>query len=105
MLLKCNPTTKLWGCLISNAIVVEKLSKFLKLVEIAIVMVLGNMEDERTFSMIRFIKSKFYNYLTTHLDLVVRMYAQQFTNWRLSHLVSNPRLGQGQTVLWTLVDD
>jgi hypothetical protein len=59
MLLKCNPTTKLWGCLISNAIVVEKLSK--KLVEIAIIiMVLGNVEDERTFSMIRFIKSKFY---------------------------------------------
>lgn len=28
--------------------------------------------------MVRFIKSKFYNYLTTHLDLVVRMYAQQF---------------------------
>ncbi len=46
-----------------------------------------------------------YNYLTTHLDLVVRMYAQQFTNWRLSHLLSNPRLGQGQTVLWTLVED
>jgi hypothetical protein len=78
MLLKCSPTTKLWECLISNAIVVEKLSKFLKLVEIAIIMVFGNMEDERTFSMIRLIKSKFYNYLTTHLDLVVKMYAQQF---------------------------
>jgi hypothetical protein len=45
MLLNCNPTTKLWGCLISNAIVVEKLSKFLKLVEIAIITVLGNVEE------------------------------------------------------------
>jgi hypothetical protein len=58
-----------------NAIMVEKLSKFMKLVEITIVMVLGNMVDKRSFSMISFTKSKFHNYLTTHLDLVVRMYA------------------------------
>jgi hypothetical protein len=50
----------------------------LKLVETAIIMVLGNVEDEKTFSMVRFIKSKFYNYLTTYFDLMVGTYAQQF---------------------------
>ncbi len=45
---------------------------------IIIVMVLGNVEDERTFSTLTFMKSKLKNQLTTHLDLVVRMYAQDF---------------------------
>jgi hypothetical protein len=34
--------------------------------------VLGNMEDEWTFS---FMKSKFWNCMTMHLDLIVQMYA------------------------------
>jgi hypothetical protein len=36
----------------SNAIVALELSKYLKLVELAIVMVFGSVEDERTFSTI-----------------------------------------------------
>jgi hypothetical protein len=47
--------------LASNAIVVDNLSKYLKLVELAIVMVLGNVEDERTFSTFNFMKLKFHN--------------------------------------------
>jgi hypothetical protein len=74
-LLNYNPTTKLWGCLTLNAIMVEKLSKFMKLVEITIVMIIGNTIDKRSFSMISFTKFKFRNRLTTHLDLVVKMYA------------------------------
>jgi len=41
-------------------------------------MVLGNVEDERTFSTLTFMKSKLKNRLTTHLDLVVKTYAQEF---------------------------
>lgn len=74
-LLNYNPTIKLWGCLTLNAIMVEKLSKFMKLVEITIVMVLGSTIDNRSFSMISFTKSKFHNRLTTHLDFMVKMYA------------------------------
>jgi len=57
----CNLTIKLWGHLASNAIVVDKLSKYLKLVELTIVMVLGNVEDERTFSTFNFMRLKFHN--------------------------------------------
>jgi hypothetical protein len=40
------------------------------------VMVLGNVEDEHCFSTLSFMKSKLWNQLTTHLDLVVKMFAQ-----------------------------
>jgi hypothetical protein len=74
-LLNYNPTIKLLGCLTLNAIIVEKLSKFMKLVEVTIVLVLRSSVDKRSFSMINFTKSKFRNHLTTHLDLVVKMHA------------------------------
>jgi hypothetical protein len=40
-------------------------------VEITIVMVVGTMEDENTFSIVNFMKFKLHNHLTTHLDLDV----------------------------------
>jgi hypothetical protein len=55
-----------------------KMFELFKLVELVIVMVLGSVEDERTFSTLTFMKSKLRNRPTTHLDLVVRMYAQDF---------------------------
>jgi len=50
----------------------------LKLVELAIVMVLDNVEDEKTFSIFNFMKSKLHNHLTTHLSLMVRMHVYKF---------------------------
>jgi len=41
-------------------------------------MVVGCVEDDKTLSTINFMKSKLRNHLTTHLDLVVWMYAQKF---------------------------
>ncbi len=41
-------------------------------------MVVNNVEDEKNFSTINFMKSKLHNHLTTHLNLVVWMYAQKF---------------------------
>jgi hypothetical protein len=41
-------------------------------------MVLGSVEDERTFFTLTFMKSKLKNQLTNHFDFVVRMYAQDF---------------------------
>jgi hypothetical protein len=41
-------------------------------------MVLGSVEDERTIFIFTFMKSNLKNQLITHLDLVVRMYAQDF---------------------------
>jgi hypothetical protein len=41
-------------------------------------MVTGNIEDERCFSNMGFMKNKLRNKLTTHLDLVVKLFAQKF---------------------------
>ena len=73
-----NPMSRLWRKLSSNALISAKLSEFMKVAEIAHVQVLGSVEDERTFSSLSFLKSKLRNRLTTHLDLVVRMFAQDF---------------------------
>jgi hypothetical protein len=64
--------------MVNSQILKLKMFELFKLVELVIVMVLGSVEDERTFSTLTFMKSKLRNRLTTHLDLVVRMYAQDF---------------------------
>jgi hypothetical protein len=38
----------------------------LKLVELTIIMVLGNVEEERTFSIFNFMKLKFHNWFSFH---------------------------------------
>jgi hypothetical protein len=76
--LDCNPCFRMWALLITNQTICSKLLEWLKLVELSMVMVLSNMEDERCFSNLSFMKSKLRSQLTTHLDLVVKMYAQSF---------------------------
>ncbi len=56
----------------------QKLLKYHKLVKLAIVIIVSNVEDEETFSIINFMKYKFCNHLTIHLDLVVQMHAREF---------------------------
>jgi hypothetical protein len=45
------------------------------LVCLCMVMVLGSVEDEQTFSNLAFVKLKIWNQFISHLDLVVCMYA------------------------------
>jgi hypothetical protein len=45
------------------------------------VVVLGFVGDECTFSNFVFMKTKLCNYLIIHLDLVVRMYAKDFYDY------------------------
>jgi hypothetical protein len=59
----------------TGGILKEKLSKFLKLVEISIVITLGLVKGKWTFSTLTYIKNKLRNYLIVHLDMVIRMYA------------------------------
>jgi hypothetical protein len=44
----------------------------------AMVQIVGSVEDECCFSTLAFMKSKLYNMLITHLPLVIRMFAQRF---------------------------
>jgi hypothetical protein len=85
-----NPTTKLWGCLASNVIIDQKLLKYHRLVELGIVMVLNNVNDEKTFSIINFMKYKFRNHLAVHLKCMPK----NFTSLKLSYELHN-NLGMG----------
>lgn len=73
-----NPVTKLWVKVGQNALMLNRLSEFIKVAEIAITAVLGSVEDERTFSTLGFMKSKLRNRLGGHLDTCVKMFSQQF---------------------------
>jgi hypothetical protein len=54
------------------------LSGDLKLGEIVVVLVLGYVKDEWTFSMLAFTKDKLRNRLGPHLDTIICMFAQKF---------------------------
>jgi hypothetical protein len=62
----------------SNGILEETLSKFLKLVEISIVITLGSVKDELTFLTLTYIKNKLKNHFTMHLDMVIWMYVRNY---------------------------
>lgn len=53
-----NPLMKLWRVVDTSSMLRPGLSKYLKLAEIATILVLGSMEDERTFSTLSFMKDK-----------------------------------------------
>jgi hypothetical protein len=70
-----NLTIQMWKRFDFNVILINMISKYFKLFELTIVVVLWSVEDEHTLSTIIFMKSKLRNLLTTNLDRVVKMYA------------------------------
>jgi len=52
-----NPLTWLWHKVTTSPILTQKLSKYMKLTNIAIIRVLGFMENERTFNIFSFMKN------------------------------------------------
>ncbi len=75
-----NLVIRLWTKINSSSILKHKLSKFIKLVEIACVQVLRSVENERCFLVVAFMKNKLRNRWTCHLDLCTCFYTQQFYN-------------------------
>jgi hypothetical protein len=73
-----NPVTRMWRSVEANTFLRHSLSEYIKVAELAVVMVLGSVQDERTFSTLTFMKNKLRNRLTTHLELVVGMKMQNF---------------------------
>jgi hypothetical protein len=59
--LDCNPCSRMGALLSINQIICSKLSKWLKLVELSMAMVLGSVEDDKCFSNLSFMKSKLRN--------------------------------------------
>jgi hypothetical protein len=76
-----NPLTKLWRSLDANMALVAQFPEYLKLVQIAMVHVLGSIEDVRVFFLLTFLKDKLRNRLSAdHLGIVIGMHAQnEFT--------------------------
>ena len=72
-----NPFMKLWRSLDANTALVAQFPKYLKLAQLAMVHVLGSVEDECVFSLLTFLKDKLRNRLSTdHLGIVIGMHAQ-----------------------------
>jgi hypothetical protein len=66
-----NLVSRLWKKLTSNVLLCAHLSKFLKVVELVVVQIMGSVEDEKTFSTLTFMKTRLQNKFCEHLDLVV----------------------------------
>jgi len=73
-----NPLTKMWHKVSRFPLLNHKLSEFIKHSEIAIVQMFGFVEDECTFSIVAFIKTKLWNWLNTYLNLCTRFHSQCF---------------------------
>ncbi len=74
------PIIRMWLKIQFSPLLVLKLSEYIKVVEIAMVQILGLVEDERTFDNLAFMKSKLCNRLTTHLNLCVHMFTRSNYN-------------------------
>jgi hypothetical protein len=89
-----NPVTRMRQRLGYNALLLSKLSEYMKLTKIAVTAVLGSCEDKRTFSTLTFMKSKVQNQLHDNLNTCIWLFSQgwyklesfpyheAFDNWR-----------------------
>jgi hypothetical protein len=50
----------------------------MKVTKLAVVQIMGFVKDEKTFSTLTFMKTRLWNRLCEHLDIVVRMFTQPF---------------------------
>ncbi|MCO5598189.1 hypothetical protein L7F22_052281 [Adiantum nelumboides] len=70
--------TFLWKKLSHTSQLMSQIFEYAKLADLALVMIIGSVEDERTFSRLDFIKNKKRNRLDKHLDICVRAFEQKF---------------------------
>jgi hypothetical protein len=57
---------------------IHHMLKLIRLEKIVAIQVIGSVEDECTFNILSFIKSKLRNRFISHLDLVIRMFSPHF---------------------------
>jgi hypothetical protein len=73
-----NLVIRLWHSLDANSYLRHSLSEYIIIAEIAIVMVMDSIQDERTFSTVSFMKSKLRNCLGKHLSMTMGFKSQKF---------------------------
>jgi hypothetical protein len=71
-----NLVTRIWRSIFASRVLSHGFPEYLKLAKIAMVHVIGSVEDERVFSSVSFLKTKLRNSLDPHLGVVVGMYSQ-----------------------------
>ena len=69
-----NPLSHLWRTMNASYLLTLSIVEYVKLVEIAVVDVLGSIDDERCLFSLSFLKNKLRNTLDKQLPLVVGMY-------------------------------
>jgi hypothetical protein len=69
-------------------------NEFMIIVELTIVHVIRNVEDEKRFSTLIFMKSKLWNQLVRHLNVAICMFAHDFDMKETFFLVSYYTLKQ-----------
>jgi len=72
-----NALTHIWRTINASWVLTHSLPEYLKLVKMAIVHILGNVEDKCHFSFLAFLKNKLQATLDPHLPLAVGMYCQK----------------------------
>lgn len=72
------PTTAMWRELTANKVVEVAIPHFLRVVNLVLCMVGGSVEEERTFSTMKFLKNERRNRLSNHLAACCRVYSQAF---------------------------
>ena len=84
-----NLVTKLWHCLNANSAMLMSFLEYIKLVQIALIHVLGSVEDERAFFLATFMEDKLQNRLDgEHLGLVVGMHNQSVYSFTSSPMMT-----------------
>ncbi len=73
-----NPLTCMWRVIHVSQLLSNVFREYLKVVQIAMVHVLGFVDDEQCFNFVAFLNNKVRNRLNNHLQLKVSMYAQKF---------------------------
>jgi len=73
-----NPLTKMCRIIFHFIVLSRNISKYANLTQIAMIQVLGSMEDEQVFNNLNFIKTNICNQLIDNLALCVHMFGQSF---------------------------
>jgi hypothetical protein len=100
IILDCNPCIQMWTNLANNELFSHWLFEWLKFIKLSMAMIMGVVEAEKYLLNMGFIKSMLRNRLTTHLDLVVKMFIS-FLHWIFPHLLQQwiPELLQNPTMM------
>jgi len=96
-LFHANPLTQLWWILEASWILRHSFLEFFKLAKIAVVQMLGLVENKQTFFILSFMKCKLGNHFNEHLNDVVGMYFQTLTIWIFSHMTHVLKIGRNRS--------